>query len=142
MPEPALWIGTSGWVYRHWRGGVFYAKDLPTERELAFYAEHYRTVEINYSFYHLPEKSVFESWRKQTADPFLLAAKASRFLTHMKKLKDPEEPLQRLMDRASGLQENLAPILFQFPRQWRVNIQRLRAFLRALEAYPGPPYAF
>src|SRR5689334_10905370 len=103
-PEPSLWIGTSGWVYPHWMG-VFYPPKLPGERQLPFYAERFPTVEVNYSFYRLPGRAVFESWRRDSPEGFLFAVKASRYLTHMKKLKEPEEPLARLMGRASGLGE-------------------------------------
>ncbi len=136
-----LWIGTSGWVYKHWLG-VFYPRKMPGQDLLPFYARHYPTVEINYSYYKLPERSTFEGWRKQTPEGFLFAVKASRYLTHMKKLKDAEEPLERLMQRAGGLEEKLGPILFQFPRWWSLNFERLRAFAEALERYPGHRWAF
>lgn len=136
-----LWIGTSGWVYKHWRG-VFYPPKLPTDQLLRFYAERFSTVEINFSFYRLPERSVFESWRTQTPDGFLFAVKGSRFLTHMKKLKDPEEPLHRLMERAQALEEKLGPILFQFPHTWSVNIERLQQFVLALRPYGQPRFTF
>ncbi len=139
--QPALWVGTSGWVYRHWNG-LFYPQGLPGNQQLAYYSERFQTVEINYSFYHLPERSVFEAWRAGSPPDFLFAVKASRYLTHMKKLKEPEEPLQRLLERATGLGSKLGPILFQFPHQWRVNLDRLSAFLAALQAFPGHRYAF
>ncbi|MBI3968214.1 MAG: DUF72 domain-containing protein [Chloroflexi bacterium] len=78
---PQLWIGTSGWVYKHWMG-PFYPARLPGEDQLPFYAERFPTVEVNFSFYRLPERSVFETWRDQTPPGFLFAVKASRFLTH------------------------------------------------------------
>src|ERR671916_268292 len=104
-----VWIGTSGWVYKHWMApvGNFYPPKLPGERQLAFYAERFSTVEVNFSFYRLPERSVFETWRAQTPPGFLFAVKGSRYLTHLKKLKEPAEPLARLMDRAAGLGEKL-----------------------------------
>jgi uncharacterized protein YecE (DUF72 family) len=122
--------------------GIFYPAKMPGEQQLPFYAERFDTVEINYSFYHLPERRVFEGWRSQTPEGFLFAVKGSRFLTHMKKLKDPEEPLARLMDRAEGLEEKLGPILFQFPAQWKLNLPRLEEFLAALRRYPGKRYTF
>ncbi|HBY95398.1 MAG TPA: DUF72 domain-containing protein [Chloroflexi bacterium] len=137
----ALWIGTSGWVYKHWRG-IFYPQQLPGDQLLRFYAERFPTVEINYSFYRLPRRSVFESWRSQTPDGFLFAVKASRYLTHMKKLKDPKEPLGRLLERAAGLQEKLGPILFQFPHTWSANLERLQQFFVALRPYAQHRYAF
>ncbi|HLV81097.1 MAG TPA: DUF72 domain-containing protein [Chthonomonadaceae bacterium] len=141
MRGPALWIGTSGWVYKHWQG-LFYPSELPAGQQLAFYAGHFSTVEINSSYYRLPEPSVFAAWRAQTPEGFLFAVKASRYLTHLKKLKDFEEPLQRLMNHASGLQEKLGPVLFQFPRTWPPHLERLEPFLAALQAYPDRRFAF
>lgn len=138
---PALWIGTSGWVYKHWLR-IFYPPKLPGEQQLPFYAERFPTVEVNFSFYRLPERSVFEAWRAQTPEGFLFAVKGSRYLTHMKKLKDPEEPLQRLMERATGLDEKLGPILFQFPHTWPLNLERLRQFVDALRPYAPRPFTF
>ena len=138
---PLLQIGTSGWVYKHWMG-VFYPPHLQSEQQLSFYAQHFRTVEINFYFYRLPEPSFFETWRSQTPEAFLFAVKASRYLTHMKKLKDPQEPLSRLMERAGGLQEKLGPILFQFPHTWHLNVERLQSFLELLQTYPQQRYTF
>jgi uncharacterized protein YecE (DUF72 family) len=140
-PPECVRIGTSGWVYKHWMS-IFYPPRMPGDQQLPFYAGRFDTVEINYSFYHLPERSVFENWRRQTPEDFLFAVKGSRFLTHMKKLTDPEEPLQRLIDRAEGLEEKLGPILFQFPAQWKLNLPRLEAFMAALRSYAGKRYTF
>lgn len=137
-----LWVGTSGWVYKHWKAGVFYPPKLPANEELDFYTRHFPTVEINFSFYRLPERAVFEAWRQQTPPEFLFAVKGSRYLTHMKKLKDPEEPLERLMERASGLEEKLGPILFQFPHMWPLHLERLEPFLNLLERYRPQRFAF
>jgi uncharacterized protein YecE (DUF72 family) len=137
----ALRIGTSGWVYKHWMG-IFYPPGTPGEAQLPFYAQHFSSVEVNFSFYRLPERSVFETWRTQTPEGFLFAVKGSRFLTHMKKLNDPDEPLQRLMERATGLEDKLGPILFQFPHTWRLNLERLRDFMTALQPYAPQPFAF
>jgi uncharacterized protein YecE (DUF72 family) len=137
-----LLIGTSGWAYKHWLNGVFYPPKLRPNQQLPFYAERFPTVEVNFSFYRLPERSVFESWEKQTPDHFIFAVKASRYLTHMKKLKDPEEPLTRLMERARGLKKKLGPILFQFPRTWPVHLERFEPFLDALKPYRRERFAF
>lgn len=139
--RPFLRIGTSGWVYKHWMGR-FYPAGMRGNCQLPFYAGHFTAVEINFSFYRLPERSVFEAWRQQTPDDFLFAVKASRYLTHMKKLKDPAEPLQRLLSRADGLGAKLGPILFQFPRNWPVHIERLAPFLEALGQYPRHQWTF
>jgi uncharacterized protein YecE (DUF72 family) len=128
-------------VYKHWLD-IFYPRGLPGSEQLPFYAQHYDTVEINFSFYRLPERSVFEQWRAQTPEGFLFAVKGSRYLTHMKKLKDPEEPLSRLLDRAGGLEDKLGPILFQFPHTWHANLERLQGFLQALEPHAGQRFAF
>ena len=97
-------------------------------------------MEINNSFYRLPQKKTFEQWRDTVPDGFLFAVKASRFITHMKKLKDPETALATFMERISGLGEKLGPILFQLPPYWRLNLERLEAFLSALP--DGYRYAF
>jgi uncharacterized protein YecE (DUF72 family) len=135
------WIGTSGWSYKHW-GKVFYPDKLPAPEHLAFYAQHFPTVEINYSYYQLPPRKTFENWRNGTPDGFVFAVKASRYLTHMKKLKDPDEPLQRLLHHAGGLGPKLGPLLFQFPRRWALDLPRLQEFCAALQQHPRHRYAF
>jgi uncharacterized protein YecE (DUF72 family) len=121
---------------------MFYPQRLPAAEHLPFYAQPFPTVEINYSYYQLPPRKTFESWRQRSPDGFVFAVKASRYLTHMKKLKDPEEPLQRLLDHAGGLEEKLGPVLFQFPRQWSLNLERLSEFVQALSRHPAHRYAF
>lgn len=111
---------------------MFYPDGLPQSRWLAYYGEHFDTVEINNSFYRLPEKSTFESWREKSPPGFTFAVKASRFLTHIKKLKDPEEPLERLLSHSEGLAEKRGPILYQFPPRWNIDLPRLRYFLKLL----------
>jgi uncharacterized protein YecE (DUF72 family) len=124
------WIGTSGWSYKHW-AKVFYPDKLPAKEHLAFYAQHFSTVEINYSYYQLPPRKTFELWRRKSPDGFVFAVKASRYLTHMKKLKEPEQPLERLLHNAGGLGPKLGPVLFQFPRRWALNMPRLEDFFKA-----------
>ena len=126
-----LRIGTSGWVYGHWRGR-FYPPELPQGAWFAHYSRAFDTVEINNSFYRLPGAATFDAWREQVPPGFLYAVKASRYLTHMKKLADPEEPLGRFFERAARLGETLGPILYQLPPRWRVNLPRFEAFLAAL----------
>jgi uncharacterized protein YecE (DUF72 family) len=136
------WVGTSGWSYKHWQGTFYPDKQAPADN-LAFFAQHgFRTVEINYSYYQLPPRETFELWRRKSPDGFLFAVKASRYLTHMRKLKEPVEPLQRLLHNAAGLGPKLGPVLFQFPRRWALNLQRLSEFLLALRGYPPHRYAF
>lgn len=124
-------VGCSGWQYKHWKGD-FYPADLPQRQWLEYYARHFDTVEVNNSFYRLPPEGVFESWRARTPAKFLFAVKASRFLTHMKKLKDPEEPVERLFSRAGELRSKLGPVLYQLPKQMPKNVERLAAFLAML----------
>jgi uncharacterized protein YecE (DUF72 family) len=126
-----LRIGCSGWQYKHWRG-EFYPADLPQTRWLEHYATRFDTVELNNSFYRLPSAAAFRSWRERTPANFLFAVKASRFLTHMKKLKDPEDPLSRLFTPARSLGAKLGPVLYQLPPRWPFDGDRLRRFLRAL----------
>lgn len=132
-------IGTSGWHYKHWKG-PFYPETLPASKMLDFYTGHFDTVEINNSFYKLPTGEALASWRDGTPPHFLFAVKASRFLTHMKKLKDPGEGVTRFMERIEVLGNKLGPILFQLPPFWAVNAERLDAFLRELPT--GRRYAF
>lgn len=121
-------IGCSGWVYQHWRGR-FYPETLPVKRWFAFYAEHFDTVEINNSFYRLPKPETFDGWREQAPPGFDYAVKANRFLTQAKKLKDCAEPIERMMTPFRHLGSRLGPILYQLPPRFRVNVERLDAFL-------------
>ena len=126
-----LHIGTSGWNYTHWKG-PFYPEDLPVSKWLSYYTEQFATVEINNSFYHLPSEKTFTGWREKTPPGFLFSVKASRFITHMKKLKDPDEPVSTFLRHAGQLAEKLGPILFQLPPKWKRNPDRLQAFLDVL----------
>jgi uncharacterized protein YecE (DUF72 family) len=126
-----LRIGCSGWQYRHWRGD-FYPASLRTRDWFARYAGTFDTVEINNSFYRLPEPAVFMRWRAAAPRGFLYAVKASRYLTHMKKLNDPDAPLARFFDRARRLGPTLGPVLYQLPPNFPANVDRLAAFLAAL----------
>lgn len=137
--EAAYRIGTSGWHYAHWRG-PFYPAHMKPERMLGFYAQHFDTVEINNSFYRLPQKAVLKRWAETVPKDFEFAVKASRFITHVKKLKDPHKPVATFLERVEVLDAKLGPILFQLPPGWRVNVQRLQAFLEALPE--GFSYAF
>jgi uncharacterized protein YecE (DUF72 family) len=99
---------------------------------LKYYVERFDTVEVNNTFYRLPEASTFAGWASQTPPTFLMAVKASRFLTHMKRLRDPEEPLDRLFSRAAPLRSRLGPVLYQLPGNFHRDLERLAAFLQAL----------
>lgn len=134
-----LFVGTSGWIYKHWVG-ILYPPGLPATRYLATYARQFDTVEVNYSFYRLPSREAFVNWRLETPAGFVFAIKASRYLTHMKKLKEPAEPVRRLLDVSAGLEGKLGPFLFQFPAQWGKNLPRLEGLLDMLPG--GHRYAF
>jgi uncharacterized protein YecE (DUF72 family) len=121
-------VGCSGWEYKHWRGD-FYPAELPRASWLDHYAARFDTVEINNSFYRLPDKATVRGWRSHAPPGFLFAWKGSRFLTHMKKLKDAREPLVRLFDSARELGPHLGPVLYQLPPRWKRNATRLREFL-------------
>jgi uncharacterized protein YecE (DUF72 family) len=124
-------IGCSGWQYRHWRGR-FYPRDLPTDQWLEHYARTFDTVELNNSFYRLPEADAFTAWRRRVPGGFLFAVKASRYLTHLKRLREPREPLDRLWSRARHLSDRLGPMLYQLPPRWDRDVDRLRQFVGAL----------
>lgn len=125
---PRVRVGCSGWQYRHWRGN-FYPAHVPTARWLEHYARTFDTVELNNSFYRLPEKVTFDAWRQRVPAGFTFAVKASRYLTHLKRLKDPVEPLERFFDRATHLLRHLGPVLYQLPPRWGCDLERLRLFL-------------
>lgn len=129
-PRGQLRIGTSGWQYGHWRG-IFYPPDLPLKNWFAFYARHFDTVEVNNTFYRLPQASVFMQWHDQAPTGFLYALKYSRYGTHLRKLMSPEGPIGLYMERSAPLGESTGPILVQLPPKWRVNIERLEGFLAA-----------
>jgi len=131
MARGRVRVGCSGWQYRHWRGD-FYPSGLPLTRWFEHYASVFDTVEINNSFYRLPERATFASWARRAPPTFEFAVKASRFLTHMKKLKDPEEPIERLFSRMRALGTHLGPVLYQLPPGWKVDVDRFAAFLAAL----------
>lgn len=128
-----LRVGTSGWHYEHWKG-VFYPAGMKGGERLAFYARHFDTVEIDNSFYRLPSRDTFLDWRRKTPAGFIFSLKASRFITHLKKLQEPREPLSSLFDHAGGLKEKLGPVLFQLPPRWGVDPGRLEEFVAALPA--------
>lgn len=124
-------VGCSGWQYKHWRND-FYPAGLAQSRWFAHYTTAFDTVEINNSFYRLPSAETFAKWRDQAPTRFLYAVKASRFLTHMKKLKDPEEPIDRLFSRMRALGRRLGPVLYQLPPGWKADAERFAYFLAAL----------
>jgi uncharacterized protein YecE (DUF72 family) len=139
MPKKKIFIGTSGWHYKHWIG-TFYPAGTKAKEQFEHYTKHFDTVEINNSFYKLPPRAVFETWYRSTPKKFLFVIKANRFITHNLKLTRPKEPLARLFNSILALKKKLGPILFQLPPKWKVNIERLKEFLEALPK--GYSYVF
>jgi uncharacterized protein YecE (DUF72 family) len=132
-PRP-LWIGTSGYVYPHWRKGVFYPKGLRQKEELAYFATRFRTVELNNPFYRLPAPEAFLRWREATPVDFQFAVKASRVITHLLRLRDSAAPLALLLEHASALGPKLGPVLFQLPPTFQADLPALDRFLSLLPA--------
>ena len=133
MSGPAdVWIGTSGYVYRHWRKGVFYPNGLPAREELGYYAAHFRTVELNNPFYRLPTVEMFRRWRESTPPDFQFAVKASRYITHVKRLSNVADELALFLERADHLGPKLGPVLFQLPPTQQLDLARLDEFLDLL----------
>jgi uncharacterized protein YecE (DUF72 family) len=126
-----LFIGTSGWTYPSWRGRV-YPQGVPRRSWLAYYASLFPTVEVNGSFYGLPQASTFQSWAEQVPEGFRFAVKGSRNVTHFKKLVDVEDSVELFLDRARELGDKLGPILWQLPPSLRFELGRLDAFLATL----------
>jgi uncharacterized protein YecE (DUF72 family) len=132
VARPPLWIGTSGYVYPHWRRGVFYPKGLPAKDELSYYATRFHTVELNNPFYRLPSREMFLRWREATPPAFHFAVKVSRFITHMKRLRDAAEPIGTFVELAAELGPKLGPLLFQLPPSFHADLERLDQFLSVL----------
>lgn len=132
-----LYVGTSGYNYLGWKG-LFYPENLPQREWLAFYSNHYNTIEINATFYRSFARSVFANWSKQTSESFVFTIKGSRFITHIKRIKDVKEEVERFFEMAVGLGEKLSCVLWQFPGSFRLdpnqreNIDRLKVFLDKL----------
>lgn len=131
-----LHVGTSGWQYPHWRG-TFYPQRLPQREWLDWYCARFSTVEVNNTFYNLPAPATFDAWRERTPDGFLLAVKMSRFLTHVKRLRDAGEIVENFMERALRLRPKLGPVLVQLPPRFGVDVDRLDGVLRALGRWPS-----
>ena len=126
-----LYAGTSGYAYKAWKGG-FYPADLPEKRMLRYYGERFRTVEINNTFYRMPNASVLSAWAGEVPADFIFVLKAPRRITHQSRLKDADETVAHLLDVAATLQARLGPLLFQLPPYLGKDVPRLRAFLALL----------
>ena len=133
MPKKIL-VGTSGYTYPHWKN-VFYPPDVPQPRWLEFYAQHFPIVELNVTFYRLPKKETFQNWRTRTPKEFKFVIKGSRFITHIKKLRDCKKPLQLFCEHAQGLKNKLLCVLWQLPPSSKYDYQRLSRFIKLLTQY-------
>ena len=134
-------VGTSGWNYDHWKG-PFYPEDLDQSDWLGYYARRFSTVEVNNTFYSLPDQDTVDGWRQTPKSGFLFSVKASRYLTHMKKLKPAPDSLSTFLGCAEAFGDKLGPLLFQLPPNWRANPDRLRSFIESLESHAtGSPRA-
>ncbi len=126
-----IYIGTSGWHYEAWQG-QFYPDKLPKEKMLGYYKNYFKTVEINNTFYGSPSHETFQEWYKIVPEKFVFSVKANRYITHMKKLKDADETVPRLIENVKVLNDKLGPLLFQLPQHWHCNLERLREFVKIL----------
>ena len=124
-------IGTSGWNYQDW-DGLFYPHDIRQKDWLSYYAQSFNTVEINTTFYHLPSEESVAHWYEQVPDKFQFSVKASRYITHLKHLRDPESSLVLFLEKAGQIKEKLGPILFQLPPRWHPDPERLNQFVALL----------
>jgi uncharacterized protein YecE (DUF72 family) len=124
-------VGTSGWQYDDWRGR-FYARDLPKSRWLEYFSERFPSVEVNNTFYRLPGEATFDRWREGSAEGFLFTIKASRFITHIRRLRDCRDPLRLLWSRCRRLGAKLGPVLFQLPPRFPADPDRLAGFCALL----------
>jgi uncharacterized protein YecE (DUF72 family) len=131
MRNGRAFVGTSGWVYPHWRG-AFYPQKLSQRKWFAHYAERFSTVEINNTFYRLPSESVFRGWEERAPDGFVYALKANRYITHVRRLRDAAGPLGLFLGRARLLGEHLGPVLYQLPPRMKKDAARLEAFVSLL----------
>ncbi len=131
---PQIRIGTSGWSYKHWKGGVFYPEDLKAGQELEYYATQFDTVELNSTFYHAPREQTCVKWAARTPESFLFAVKVSKAITHTRRLADIAEPLRFFLSRVRAMRDKLGPLLFQLPPSLRCDIELLKSALRQIPA--------
>ncbi len=131
-----FFIGTSGWNYLHWWNGVFYPSEVKQNKWLEYYAQYFDTVEINSTFYRIPREKTVENWRKRVPDNFTFVVKASRIITHLKKLEGVKEILFNFLDICSEFKEKLGPILFQTPPLLKVNKDKLQNLLNVIIEHP------
>ena len=136
-----LQVGTSGFSYKEWKG-TFYPEDLPAKEMLQYYASRLPAVEINNTFYRLPQKSMLENWKEQVPADFRFSLKASQRITHFKRLKDVEDETKYLLETAGALEDHLGVVLFQLPPNMKKDLPRLEAFLECLPATTRAAFEF
>jgi uncharacterized protein YecE (DUF72 family) len=136
-----IYAGTSGFAYKEWKG-PFYPEDLPEAEMLEFYAERFRTVEINNTFYRMPKPALLEHWATRVPPDFRFVIKASRQITHLKRLKDVGDSVSYLLKVTGSLQPHLGPLLFQLPPFLKKDAARLREFLSLLPANQRAAFEF
>jgi len=145
MTKGQFFLGTSGWIYSHWEK-VFYPPEVSSRSRLKYYSKFFNTVEVNYSFYHLPRKTTYQLWYQQTPNEFVFSLKVSRFITHIKRLKGIKSSWEEFFRRAGGLKEKLGPFLFQFPPSFKADLSTRNYFEKFLEylnkRYPHNRFAF
>jgi uncharacterized protein YecE (DUF72 family) len=134
-------VGTSGWQYRDWRG-TFYPDGLPQREWLRYFAGQFPTVEINNTFYNLPKDASFDRWRDETPPEFVITVKASRYITHIRRLREAADSVALFSSRASRLRDKLGPVLFQLPPRFRADVPLLRAFVGTLPGGMRPAFEF
>jgi len=139
--EKKIFIGTSGYNYQHWKN-IFYPKNLTPQKWLEFYTQHFNSVELNVTFYRLPQSTAFSSWYKRSPTSFRFVIKGSRFITHIKRLKECQKPLKLFFKRASNLKEKLVCILWQLPPSLKCDLTRLEKFIKLLKGWPQYMYSF
>jgi uncharacterized protein YecE (DUF72 family) len=136
-----LHVGTSGYSYKEWKGS-FYPEKIPAKDMLHFYSERLSTVEINATFYRMPQKSMLENWKEQVPDTFRFSLKAPQRITHFKRLKETEEDTKYFLETASVLESELGVVLFQLPPNMKKDLPRLEAFVNNLPQQPPAAFEF
>jgi len=135
----SLYVGTSGYSYKEWKGS-FYPEKIPAKDMLSYYASRLHAVELNNTFYRLPQPSMVEGWKAQVPDDFRFSVKASQRITHFKRLKDAADETRYMLDTVSALDDRLGVVLYQLPPNMKKDRERLETFLKHLPA--NPPAAF
>ncbi|HSD09008.1 DUF72 domain-containing protein [Flavobacterium sp.] len=131
MKKHSIHIGTSGWLYKHWRG-TFYPKEVKIKDQFSYYVSMFNTVEINNTFYGVPSDETFVNWKNTVPQDFVYVIKANRFITHMKKLHDPNEILHPFLSKVELLKTKLGAVLFQLPPSLGIDLKVLEDFLAEL----------